>query len=79
MDKFNDERSGSWRVYEKYVLAELARNGQDVDAIRKQLDDIKSDLIEIKTAIKIKQAIFGFVAGALGAVLTGIIEWLKTK
>lgn len=86
MDKFNDRRDGSWASYEKYVIAELTRMTAEIAEFhrlakeaRAERENIRQRLVEIETAVKVKQAMWGFISGFLGVIITVIIEWLKSK
>lgn len=83
MDKYNDKKD-SWAAYQKLILAENARLSAEVDKFnklaeesRREREELRQRLVVIETTMKLKQAMLGFFAGAVGAIITALIEWFK--
>lgn len=70
-------KDDEWKSYQRLVLSELERLSEENKTIAEKFSILHADLIEIKTTLKIKQGILGFIAAALGAMLTALVEWAK--
>lgn len=64
-----------WLEYKKLVVSKLEEHDADMKDIKKLFNDLHSDLIEIKTAIKVRQSIFSFIAATFGAIVTLLADW----
>lgn len=70
----NDENLDGWRDWSKFVLHELERLNDCYDALRKQQEDIRLEIRELK----VKSGIWGFVAGAVPVCITLAVILIKT-
>lgn len=56
------------------ILTEIERLKDDNKELSNKLQILHSDMVEIKTAIKIKQGILGFIAAGIGAIISALVE-----
>lgn len=77
LSKVEVVKDDEWKSYQRLVLSELERLSDENKSIVEKFSILHADLIEIKTTLKIKQGILGFIAAALGAMLTALVEWAK--
>lgn len=77
--EFPEPSSSKWEHYQLLVINELKRLNMQDDKLHDRLTEIHTDLIQIKTTMKIRATIFGFCAGALGTFLTLLVEMYKSK
>lgn len=64
-----------WLEYKKMVVSKLDDHDSDMKELKQLVRDLHSDLIEIKTAIKVRQSILSFAAASIGAIVTLVFEW----
>lgn len=76
---FPEPASNKWEHYQLLVITELKRLNMQDEKLNDRLTEIHTDLIQIKTTMKIRATIFGFVAGAMGTFLALLVEFYKTK
>jgi hypothetical protein len=74
-DDMGDEDGCEWRVYREHVLAELKRISKNVDALVASDLCIRVDIGKLKLAA----AIWGSVAGTLGAMIIMLVYTLLTS
>jgi len=78
-DNFPEPTSAKWEHYQLLVINELRRLNQQDEKLNERLTEIHTDLIQIKTTMKVRATIFGFIAGALGTFVGLLVEVYKTK
>lgn len=68
--------------FEKYKLLFIEKfqsNDDDLKTLKILVASIHQDLIEIKTAIKVRQSIFAFIAATVGSIITLAVNWLIAR
>jgi len=67
----------SWRDWSKYVLKELERLNENVETAKKEVEEIKINLVTLQTSFKIKSGIWGALAGLIPAAAMLIYTLLR--
>lgn len=67
--------NNGWTAYSKYVLKELERLANSLDAIGKKIDKNREEIV----ALRVKSSLWGSVGGFLAVVGALIIKWLSGK
>lgn len=70
----NGEQNG-WAIWSKHVLLELERLNDEIEKVGNKLDEIRDDVIMLKT----KASLWGGITGLIVAVAVSLITKLMMK
>lgn len=74
-----DPSTSKWEHYQLLILNELTRLNSQDEKMQSHLGAIHDDLLQIKTTMKIRATIFGFLAGGFGTFLGFLVEWMRDR
>lgn len=68
-DKRDIPKTDTWTEWSRYVLKELERNNEAIEALRDTLQTLKVDMATLQTKVYIFGTVLGFLGGAIGTAL----------
>lgn len=72
MENSNENSNGDWKIWSKFVLAELKRLSMGLEKMGTKMDIISNDI----TMLKVKATIWGAIGASIPVLLSFSIQFL---